>query len=268
MKICMIGDSHLAMMVNAQREQQIEDLDITPVSWPRQFYDQLSLQGTEFCAEGPELAAEWEKHGLPRRIDLSAFDKLVFVSYTINAFSAFAIMRDHVVSGWNDGAFLVKRLNSLSGGPGDRRLMTAAVFKACLADLIRENHTYQFVDHIRKHSDLPIVVVPAPYLAEDAPKQRLRLWGLKQVLRKNDGVALAQALQEAHEIAFAPFSGVTLLRQPEQTVVRGCLTKEEYREGARRFGTQAAQSADDIMHAGPLLGRLFLTEICKASPED
>lgn len=268
MKICMIGDSHLAMMVNAQKEQRFENLEITPVSWPRQFYDQLSLRGTEMCADGPELIADWERRGLAPKIDLAAFRQLVFVSHTITAFSAFTILRDHVISGWNEAEFLVKRLNSPMGGPDDRRLMTPAVFQECLAGLIQESPTYKLIDHVRKHSSVTIVLVPAPYLAEHTLKHRSRLWRLRQVLRKNDGAALAQSLHQAHEIAFGSFSNVTLLRQPEETVVRGCLTQEMYREGARRYGTGAMHSADDILHAGPLLGRLYLKEICKLSPED
>lgn len=271
----MIGDSHLAMMVNAKKEQRFENLEVTPVSWPPQFYDQLSMRGTEMCADGPELIADWEKRGLAPKIDLAAFQKLVFVSYTITAFSAFAILRDHVISGWNGADFLVRRLNAdFSGNTLDspmedqdeRKLMTPAVFQQCLAGLIRENPTYKLVDHVRKHSSVPIVVVPAPYLAEHTLKHR-PLWRLDQVLRKNDGAALARSLHQAHEITFGSFSNVTLLRQPDETVVRGCLTQEMYREGARRYGTGAMHSADDILHAGPLLGRLYLKEICKLIPE-
>ncbi len=262
MKICMIGDSHLAMMINAQRQDPIENLDITPVSWPRQFFDQLAFEGTEICANGPELAEDWERCRLPNRLDLSAFDKVVFVSYTITTFHAFVILGDHAVSGWNDANSLIKKLNSQLKGPGKRRLITPAVFRESLAGLIRENHTFKFVDHLRGHCEVPIVLVPAPYLAEHTLDHRKNLWGLKQVLRKRDGASLVRELHAAHELVFGAYSNLTLLRQPSETVVRGCLTSEEYRAGAARMVTGVAHREDDILHAGPKLGRLYLEQIC------
>ena len=268
MKICMIGDSHLAMMVNAQKEQSFDGLEIAPVSWPRQFFDQLKWHGTEISAEGPELIGHWERSGLPPKIDLSDFDLLVFVSNTTTAFHAFTVLREHIVTGWNESELVVKTLNSPMGAPDDRRLMTQDALTACLTGCIKENHTYKFVDHVRQHCDIPIVVIPAPYLAESSLKRRKNLWGLKLVLRNKDGAALARSLHEAHEIAFGAFSNLKLLRQPEEAIVRGCLTKEIYREGARRFGSQALHGADDILHAGPLLGALWLKEICALNAKD
>lgn len=262
MKICMIGDSHLAMMINAHKQQKTPGLDLMPVSWPRQYFDQLSLEGSEFCAGGPELRADWKMLGLPQRINLASFDQVVFVSYTVTAFHAFVLLRDFAVSDWRDAEFLIKRLNSPIGSPGDRRLITPALFKACLAGMIRDNSTFGFVDHLRKHSDVPIVIVPAPYLAEHTLKHRLRMWGLRQVLRKHDGAALADCLHEAHELAFAPFENLRILRQPAETVIRGCLTRETYREGAARMVSGDAHNADDILHAGPRLGALLLRDIC------
>lgn len=261
MKICMIGDSHLAMMINAQRQDPIDGLDITPVSWPRQWFDQVAFEGTEICANGAELAEDWDRCGLPARLDLSTFDKVVFVSYTITAFHAFVILGDHAVSGWNDASFLVKKLNSQLKGPGKRRLITPAVFRESLAGLIRENHTFGFVDHLRQHCDVPIVVIPAPYLAEHTLDHRKNLWGLKQVLRKRDGAVMVDALHDAHQMVFGSYSNLTLLRQPEESVVRGCLTSDVYRAGATRMGTGALHREDDILHAGPKLGRLYLQKI-------
>ncbi len=266
MKICMIGDSHLTMMINAHRQHPIENLDITPVSWPRQLFEQLAFEGTEICANGPELAEDWDRCGLPARLDLSNFDKVVFVSYTITAFHAFVILGDHAVSGWNDAGFLIKRLNSQLKGPGNRRLITPAVFGESLAGLIRENHTYKFIDHLRQYSEVPAVVIPAPYLAEHTLDYRKNLWGLKQVLHKHDGASMVEALHAAHEKVFGAYSNLTLLRQPEATVVRGCLTSDIYRAGATRMGTGTLHRKDDILHAGPKLGHLYLKAISQMGP--
>lgn len=261
MKICMIGDSHLAMMLNAQKEDPIKGLDITPVTWPQEYRDKFLLQGTELVADDPGLVAFWESGGLPSKIDLTAFDRLVFVSFTATAFHAFPILRDHIVSGWNGAKPVVRALKSPLENPDRRRLLTPAVFQHCLAAAIREHHTYKFIEQIRQHSDIPMAVVAAPYLAENTLKHRPGLWGLKRVLKAKDGEALAQSLHKAHETAFGVFENVTVLRQPQETVVQGCLTAEKYREGAMRYGTSVAHGAKDILHAGPLLGRLLMDDI-------
>ena len=261
MKICMIGDSHLAMLLNAQKKYPVKGLDITPVTWPQQFHDQFSLRGTNLCADGAGLASFWRSGGLAPTIDLTAFDRLVFVSFTATAFNAFHILRTHAVSDWNDAEPVIKALDAPLGDAGDRRLLTPAVFKQSLAGTIRENHSYKFIDQIRKHSAIPIAVVPAPFLAEHTLEHRPKLWGLRRVLRAKDGAALAQSLHDAHEIAFGPFADVSVLRQPQQTVTQGCLTAQEYREGAARYGTTVAHSANDILHAGPLLGQILINEI-------
>jgi hypothetical protein len=261
MKICMIGDSHLAMMLNAQKEEPIKGLDITPVTWPRHFHEQFTLRGTQLCADGPGLVSFWKQGGLGSKIDLTAFDRLVYVSFTATQFSAFHILREHVVSGWNDAKPVIRALNAPMEQPDRRRLLTPAVFNQCLAGVIRENYAYTFTKQIRKHSDIPIAVVPAPFLAENVLTHRPKLWGLKRILRANDGEALAQSLNDAHQIAFGGLENVSVLRQPKETVACGCLTAERYREGAKRYGTTEAHSTTDILHAGPLLGRLLMKMI-------
>jgi len=92
---------------------------------------------------------------------------------------------------------------------------------------------------------------------------RPKLFGLKRILQSGDGFAFAACYNEAHEVAFAPFENGTVLRQKERTLTQGCLTKETYRAGAKRFGTDVAHNENDVMHAGPKLGQLVLDAVMR-----
>jgi len=100
MKICMIGDSHLAMIVEAYKEKGTSECELSAVTWPREYEDEFTLNGTELVAGGRGLAEFWRGGGLPERIDVTRFDLIALVSHTVTAFNAFAVLREHAVSGW------------------------------------------------------------------------------------------------------------------------------------------------------------------------
>ncbi|WP_299043369.1 hypothetical protein [uncultured Tateyamaria sp.] len=261
MKICMIGDSHLAMMMEAAKAYSKSECDITAVTWPRQFEDQFSYQGSQLMAMGPELAAFWKSGGYSDRIELTKFDKIVFVSHTVTMFNIFNILRDHVVSDWNGGALVVEAVNSLNAPPNRRRLLTSAAFHECLKGIITSNYAFRIAAEARAHCAVPICVLPAPFLAEGTLTHRPNLNGLKRILNRKDGANLARAYNDAHVAAFADVTDVTVVPQPAETITRACLTKEDYRVGATKFGTDDLHRADDVMHAGPLMGQLLLKDI-------
>lgn len=261
MKMCMIGDSHLAMMVSAYKEQPLEGLEIVPVSWLRHLGPQVRIDGSSLYADGAELTDFWNGVGLPSRIELAEYDALTFVSFSATLFSVLAILRDHAVSGWNGTKPIIKALNSPLGNPSRRRLITPAVFSDSLSGIMRDNYTYKFIEQIRGVSDIPIMMVPAPLPRELILSHRPNLQALKRILHAQDGGVVAQSLQHAHETTYGAFDNVTVLRQPQETIVHGCLTKEKYRVGASRYGTGVEHDDDDILHAGPLLGQIFLNKI-------
>ena len=261
MNICMIGDSHLAMMLEANKEFFPPSVEITAITWPRQFENQFAFKGTEVSANGDGLVDFWKSCGLTQTVDLADFDKVVFISYTATMFNIFAMLRDHVVSNWNAARPVIESLNAHQASPGARRLLTPAAFQACIVGIIQSNHAYRIASNLREHCQVPMAVVPPPFLAETTLKHRPKLTGLKRVLNHKDGANLAAGYNDAHRVAFAHIPDVSVVAQPAQTVVRGCLTKDDYRAGAKRFGMEVAHSNDDVMHAGPLMGQLLLNTI-------
>lgn len=260
----MIGDSHLTMMVEANREFFSPSLDIATVTWPRQFEDQFSFDGVELRAGGDGLEAFWKKCDLPKRIDLTQFDQISFVSHTVTMFSIFKVLQDHIVSNWNGAASIIRALHSSPSNTSTRRLLTASAFQECLVGMIRSNYAFRIASELRRHSTVSICVLPPPFLADTTLMHRPNLTGLKRILKHDDGALLAACYNQAHVAAFGDIPHVTVVTQPDQTLTRGCLTKDMYRAGAKRFGTNVAHREDDVMHAGPLLGQLLLNEIISA----
>ncbi|WP_415919510.1 hypothetical protein [Tateyamaria sp. SN6-1] len=263
----MIGDSHLTMMLEANKAFYSDKLEIAPITWPRQYVDQFAFSGTELMAQGDALAHFWKGCGLNPTVDAAQFDAVVFVSRTVTAFNIFTILQDYVVSNWNGARDAIKSLKSMIHSPSNRRLMTPAAFEECMIGIIQSDFTYRIAAQLREHCTVPIFVVPPPYLAERTLKHRPHLTGLKRILHNDDGSVFAESYTAAHHSAFARIPDVSVLTQPDQTVTRGCLTKETYRAGAKRFGTDDAHREDDVMHAGPAFGKLCLDRITAAMAE-
>ncbi len=266
MKTCIIGDSHLAMLVNAHKAYPVDGMDVTPVPLPRPLEGRQLLVGTEMRSDDDDLTAFWERGGLGPVVDLTVFDRVVFVSYTATIFNALALLRDHAVTGWTDAKPVMKSLNSSLGNPTSRRLLTPAVYRASLAGTIQANHTHAFVDELRRNCDVPITIIPPPFLAYNTLQIRKSFAGLRRILQQDDGAKLASALNDAHDMAFAAMSDVSVLHQPPETVIHGCLTAKKYTEGATRYGVEMDQEANDIIHAGPAMGGLLLNEIKALGP--
>lgn len=268
MKICMVGDSHLTMILEAHKQLNAASIEVDAVTWPRQHEDQFSFEGVELVATGNELAKFWEVGGLPDRIDVTQYDKVVFVSYTITMFNIFKILSDHVVSSWNGAEHIIDSINACSTFVSKRRLLTASALQESMVGIIRSNYAFRIASALRDYSSMPISVVPPPFLREETLTYRPNLTGLKRILNNNDGVSLADAFNSAHRSAFADIADVCIITQPEHTLTRGCLTKESYRSGAKKFGTDIAHKADDVMHAGPLLGQVIWNELLKVHAGD
>lgn len=262
MKLCLLGDSHLAKFVRAQKEDPIPDLEITAVSWPGDCFREIGFRGTELYADGPGVEKLWTRLNTPMQVDLSGFDKVVLVSNTVTSFNVFRILRDCVVSTWSEARPAIASLKSFLGNPDGRRLLSQSAFMASLVCIIKNNESYQVVSHLREHSDVPVIVIPAPYLSENTLRLRGKMDGLRRVLEAKDGPILAQSIEEAHRQAFAHFANLRLIFQPKQTIAQGCLTKDSYRVGASRLGKEVDHGRRDVMHAGPLMGQLLLKEIC------
>ncbi|MEL7100023.1 MAG: hypothetical protein AAGM84_14450 [Pseudomonadota bacterium] len=255
MKICIFGDSHLAMFVKAAQAHPELGVELTPVSWIFGNEGQYKASNGRLTVHGPEMAAFWERANIPTSIDLNAFDRLVCVSGTVTSHNAFPLLRGHTIYGW-PGAQKAR-----AAGKQTRTLMTEAAFVQALTARAQAGDAFTLTRALRAACEVPIAVAPAPLLAETTLTQRPKLVVLKRVLNAGDGAALREALHTAQTRAYAQIDGVDVIFQPDDSVTQGCLTRETYRVGAARYGSGQMHDETDILHAGPALGKALLQQI-------
>lgn len=259
MRMCLIGDSHVAMFIEQLAREPLENVEVQIVAQPGTGPQDASMHGSILAAETDELAEYLLKFGTPRTVDLNDFDLVVFISQTITAFDVFPLLRTHNVSNWNAAIVATENFEKHHRAPLEKHLLTESALVAALVDKARSRLTYKLAKKLRTSSDVPINIVPSPLLAETTLEKRPKITGLRRVQSSGDGANLYNCLSRACKMAFSDISDTQVIFQPEYTITKGCLTKESYREGSKRLESRKPHFQDDILHAGPNLARELLT---------
>lgn len=262
MKLCVIGSSHVAMLMLAERDAPTPGLDLTFYAAPSGGVEAAELDGTTLRAVTPELRARLDMTGAPHAVDLNDFDAVVFVGETVSVFSAVALVRQANVSDWPSAAPLIAAAGEPFAPVLKRPLLTRAAYVAALAGAAREKLTYRLARALRERSDVPIAVVPQPYPAERVLEGNAPV--VRRIHRDGDGASLATCLAEAHEAAFAGIDRLHIVSQPPETVTGDFLTHDAFARHAMRLSLQQRQPKDDVLHMGGAYGRLALDAVLAA----
>ncbi|MFC4730867.1 hypothetical protein ACFO5Z_04780 [Salipiger abyssi] len=260
MKLCVIGDSHVAMLMAALRDAGPGAPEVIWFAKPGLAEGEAALEGSRLCARDPDLVTRLESLGTPPEVDLDGVDAVVFVGGTVSAFGAVRLLQGHRVSGWPSARALIAAADTPSAAPLKQPLISERAYLAALEGVIRESVTHRLVTGLREASAVPVCVVPQPLPSEAILETEKKYPVFKRVARHGDGPAVAASLIAAHERAFAGLSGVTVFRQPEESIAQGFLTARAYTRDAVRL-TAGAMPRDDVLHAGPALGALYLARI-------
>jgi hypothetical protein len=137
--------------------------------------------------------------------------------------------------------------------------VTSGLLKAMLRERLGASVLHHLLGEVRKISQIPIVVSPQPLLAEDAARRED--WGLPA--RSADPMTWQEigALLSAFETLVQETTGAmdaVYLPQPQETILDGCFTLQQYSTGSVRLtaALDVSHPADDFAHMNAQYGSL------------
>lgn len=253
MKLCLIGDSHAAMLIAAHRQAPADET-IAIFAKPGLCDADVTIQGSCLHARSPEMVDRLAGTETPTALDLTDFDAVVIAGLAPSAFAAVRLQQDHTVAGWPSGD---KALNKAlrDGVLGKARpLITRSAYAAALTALTDTS----LGTRMARAAPCPVAIVPQPF-PSDALLQSDDAYPIfRRVVRQGDGAALAQDLTAAHRAVFDPLPHVTYLLQPKESLSNGCLTQAAFMRGGPRLSEGSAQDAGDVLHGNIQLGARML----------
>ncbi|MDF1853858.1 hypothetical protein [Pseudooceanicola sp.] len=264
MKLCILGNSHVAMLMLADRAAPSDDLALTFFAKPAGGPEGARIDGTTLIAEDPELQERLDAIGTPQRLDLMDFDAVVLVGEVISAFSAIALLRRHFVTGWPSAASHIAAQATPLSAPNKRALLSPAAFHAALVAANHAKLSHRLALEIRAACPLPLMLVPQPYPAARMLQDKAKYPVFRRVHQAGDGPHLAAALTRAQAESFVGIENLHLIAQPDETIAKHFFTRDDFSRGAMRLSLNQALPEDDVLHAGPDYGRLILDRMVAA----
>ncbi len=247
MKICLLGDSHLAAIkAGSSGLKTTHKLDF--FGSPRDSMSGLSLQDTALLPGSGSLAEMLKvTSGGQTRIELADYDQFILVGL---GFSFTRLARMHQRYRLFSGVSDLKHRYLIS--EDCRELAMAGLFEMSLAiDLAKT---------IRSASEAPILLVPEPFRSISVldSTEEVELWSYMSD-RTDDLLTVYRTMQRRCEALLPNFR---VLEQPDETIDR-VFTRSEFAEAAPRMTANGFESytAPDFGHMGPLYGTRVLTEV-------
>ena len=249
MRLCLIGDSHAAMLIAAHR-QDPRGTALTVFAKPGLVASDLAVEGGMLHALSDDLRKRLAGMGTADRLDLHQFDALVIAGPVPSVFAAVRLQQGHAVSGWPSGAQAMARALGDVALPKARPLMTRAAYRAALTALTETSLAAMLV----RAAPVPVRVVPQPCPSDALLQMEGKYPVIRRVIQKGDGAALAEDLDHAHRAVF----GAHCLSQPAETRSHGCLTRADLMRGGPRLAEGGRQEVDDVLHGNARLGARLL----------
>ncbi|WP_417205236.1 hypothetical protein [Antarctobacter sp.] len=256
MKLCLIGDSHAAMLIAAHRQDPADE-GLTVFAKPGLSDEDIRLEGPLLHAASNDMRDRAARMGTPDTLNLAEFDAVVVAGLAPSAFAAVRLQQGHSVSGWPSGAKAVAQALSDAPPARARPLMTRAAYLAALTSLCETSLSAR----IARAAPGPVAVIPQPFPSDALQDQDGTYPIIRRLLRQRDGAALAADLIAAHRAGFAPLPRTTYLPQPADTLSHGCLTLAAFMRGGPRLSGGSGQDGDDVLHGNAALGARLLTDL-------
>lgn len=261
MKICVFGNSHTGMLIQAAKATPDHGFDFTYFAKAGHGPAGAELSGTSLIAKDDMLRQRLQENNMPIDLDLWDYDAFVIVAMGATVFQAAKLSYDHMISNWHSSKQHMTTLRAPFGKPAPRPLISADAYEASLCHYVKNGLAFQFATLIRKVSEAPILFVPQPLPSAELIKDKDNYYSLRRVHHNSDGKSLATALRRAHEVVYDGFDNALLLGQPEDTIVRYMFTKREFISGASRLDPSSKQPKSDILHTNLSYGERVLNQI-------
>ena len=262
MKVCLIGNSHVSMLVRTPDEQQAMGITVQVFAYPQTgpLIYEISENGT-LSTDDPDICAQLEAIGQPNVVDLTALDAVAIVGMTATPFSVQSILADHMVHGWPASREQAEAARVTGAAPLETPLLSRAALSACLLDTIERSLGFDYVQSIRKVSNVPILIVRQPSPSERIRDAETEFPNLRKVSKNGNGGLYLEVLTEAHAQAFRHAKRLAILEQPPETLVQNFLTMVEFGADAIRLSGANSHDATDVLHANRAYGDLVWAKI-------
>jgi hypothetical protein len=256
MKLCVVGNSHVGMLVAAHQQRGDPAAEMTIFARPSMEDGDIALEGTTLIAKSPEFVHRLAEHGQAPEIDLADFEAIVFVGMTASVFTAAQILGYHTVYGWPSTQRMLE-----DPGPAERQIISMAALRASLETLVTESQTARLCQSVSRRGIGPLFVVPQPYPAARVLDIKGKFPIIKRLFRDKEGPLLAAELEQFHTAFFEPIKGVFYLRQDPDTIGKGFLTRPSYSRNSVRLNVERKHRKDDVLHANADFGERILDRI-------
>lgn len=256
MKLCIVGNSHVGMIVAAIAARNDTQTDLTIFARPSMIHSDIAVEGTTLIASSDELIHRLKAHDTPTEVDLSQFDAVLFVGMTASVFSAAQVIGYHSVHGWPATAKLLE-----APGPTYRQIISLSALQWTLRANIAESQTGRLCKALEPCGIGPIFVVPQPYPAMRILTVQRRYPIIKRLHRDQEGILLAQELEHWHHDFFDPMKGIFYLQQEPDTIEAGFLTRTAFTRNAVRLNIERKHKKNDVLHTNGKFGQRVLERI-------
>ena len=251
MRLCLIGDSHAAMLIAAHRADPAGDA-LTIFAKPGLAASDIAVEDGILRAVSEDLGKRLDGMGTSDSLDLRDFDAIVIAGLVPSAFAAVRLQQGHAVSGWPSGVRALAR--ALADGPGaPRPLMTRSAYRAALVALTENS----LGATLARSAPCPVSLVPQPFPSDALLQMEGRYPVFRRVVRNGDGAALAEDLHAAYNSVFRKIDGASCLLQSTDTRSHGCLTRADLMRAGPRLAEGGRQESDDILHGNAALGAVL-----------
>ncbi|MCU0827778.1 MAG: hypothetical protein MUE52_10315 [Tabrizicola sp.] len=234
LRLCVIGNSHIAALKlgwEAAKAKGVQP-DVRPTFFgaPRDGMRHVALSNG-CLIPGRKDIVEFFKliSGGQDRIRLSDYDAFLLTGLNISSKRILRLYKTHAWVGLN--------------GTAGKVVVHPAFAQDFLAERYAETRMIDLASQIRATVQAPILTVAEPHWAEWARTSReVANFGWGAAVAAGDGAAIGHLFHRAVEAAVAPYG--TYVRQPEDTVLDGILTRAEYNKDASKLITGEGGGTD------------------------
>lgn len=272
MRICMVGNSHLAAMKSGWQlmSDEYSDIDIVMFGAPGSSFFTIDVRNGQIIADTSKAAESFEKTGGARAIEIDDFDAVVLVGGGLSlmdtiktlsthlpyelisdAFPASAILgaRQRRKANWKSAKGIYRLARMAAIGlfvdrlPGQwkrqvqvqlakRQVISDALFSAVLRETVAASHLGYLIRQLAEESDRPLYFIPTP-----RPSFSYVALHEGSVIARAHytgwGEVIGQKTEQAFEDALDGLA--TVIRQPSETVYEALFTQKKYSSGSTRL---------------------------------
>lgn len=244
MRICIIGNSHLAALKLAwqQLSPEHQAMEVVFFGARAAAMAHLAIQNNCLVPTNPETEHDMRfTSGGQHTIDLSGFDAVWLYGLACDVNLFIPTLTTHQIGRFTDT---------------DRNFLSRACFTQLCGDRLQRGLLYKLTRLVRQISDLPLYVSPSPFPSQDCVHEPSGKWN---ALSTNDGSVIQSGYYDGIRTALHDYNTV-FIPQPNDSIVNFLFTDAKYTKDSVRLteGLSTKHAHDDYAHMNQAYGVLFL----------